>query len=93
LDAISIAKLDINTDFQQAAMSHSNYNFQLIVDLTLVAYHEGARAVLISPYSASEGNQNPSSASEESIMFSLTTIHIQQLIVTFIKPKCQHSII
>ncbi len=55
-DAISIAKLDIDTDFQRAAMSHSNYDFQLIVDLTLIAHREGAHAVPISLYSASEGD-------------------------------------
>jgi hypothetical protein len=82
LNAISITKLDINTDFQRAAMSYSNYDFQLIVDLTLIAYRAGARAVLISPYSAFERDQNLSSASDDSIMFSLTSIHIQQLIVT-----------
>jgi hypothetical protein len=87
LDAISIAKLNIDTDFQWAAMSHSNYNFQLMFDLTLITYCEGARAVRISPYSAFEGDQNLSSASDKLIMFSLTTIHIQQLIVAFIKPN------
>ncbi len=71
-NAISIAKLNIDTDFQQAAMSHFNYNFQLIVDLTLIV----TRAVLISPYSASEGNRNLSSASDKLIMFSLTIIDI-----------------
>ncbi len=66
-------------------MSHSNYDFQLIVDLTLIAYCEGAHAVPISPYSASDRDQNLSSASDKSIMFSLTTIHVQRLIVEFIK--------
>ncbi len=41
-DAISIAKPDIDTDFQQAAMSHSNYDFQLIVNLFLNPNCEGA---------------------------------------------------
>jgi hypothetical protein len=58
----------------------------LIVDLTFIAYCEGACVVPISPYSASEGDQNLSSASDKPIISSLTTFHIQQLIINFIKP-------
>jgi hypothetical protein len=58
-------------------VSTSFANFQLIVDL--IQYCEGAREVPITHYSASEGDrsQSLSSASDKSITFSLTTIHVQ----------------
>jgi hypothetical protein len=49
---------------------------QSIVDLFLIPYHEGACALPITHYSASEGDTSLSSASNKSITFSLTTIHV-----------------
>jgi hypothetical protein len=57
----------------------------LIVELFLIPNCKGACAVPITHYSASEGDQSLSSASDKSILFSLTTIHVQRLIVEFIK--------
>jgi hypothetical protein len=52
LDAILIAKHNIDADFQQAAMSHSNCNVQWIVDLYLNPNCEGACADISPPPSA-----------------------------------------
>jgi hypothetical protein len=71
--------------FEFIVASTSIANFQMIVDLFLIPNREGARAVPITHYSASEGDQSLSSASDKSIMFLLTTIHVQWLIVEFIK--------
>jgi hypothetical protein len=60
-----------------------NHSHQLIVDLLLIPNCEGARAVPITHYSASEGGQSLSSASNKSITFLLTTIHVQRLIFEF----------
>jgi len=59
----------------------------LIIDLFLIQNSEGARAVPITHYSASEGDQSRSlsSASDKSITFSLKNTHVQRLIVEFIK--------
>jgi hypothetical protein len=57
----------------------------LIFDQFLIPNHEEACAVPITHYSASEGDQSLSSASDKSITFSLTTIHVQRMIVEFIK--------
>jgi hypothetical protein len=59
-------------------VSTSFANFQLIVDLFLIQNREGAREVPITHYSASEGDRR-------SITFSLKNIHLQRLIVEFIK--------
>jgi len=66
-------------------VSTSFANFQLIVGLFLIQNCEGAREVPITHYSASEGDRSQSSASDKSITFSLKTIHVQRLIVEFIK--------
>jgi hypothetical protein len=71
--------------FKFIVASTSIANFQLIVDLFLIPNREGACAVPITHYSASEGDQILSSASDKSILFSLTTIHVEWLIVEFIK--------
>jgi hypothetical protein len=60
-------------------------NFQMIVNLFLIPNCEGARAVPITHYSAAEGDRSLSTASDKSITFSLITIHVQRLIVEFIK--------
>jgi hypothetical protein len=68
-------------------VSTSFANFQLIVDLFLIQNREGAHEVPITHYSASEGDRSRSlsSASDKSITFSLKNIHVQRLIVEFIK--------
>ncbi len=74
-----------HTALELIAVLTSFANFQLIVDLFLIQNREGAREVPITHYSASEGDQNLSSASDKSITFSPKTIHVQRLIVEFIK--------
>jgi len=64
--------------FELIVVSTSFANFQLIVDLLLIQNCEGACEVPITHYSASEGDQR-------SITFSLKQIHLQRLIVEFIK--------
>jgi hypothetical protein len=71
--------------FEFIVASKSIADFQLIVDLFLIPNCEGAGAMPITHYSASEGDQSLSSASDKFIMFSLTIIHVQRLIFEFIK--------
>ena len=82
--AISCSKTTFQA-LELIVVSTSFANFQLIVEPFFIQNREGAHEVPITHYSASEGDQSLSSASDKSISFSLKTSHIQRLTVEFIK--------
>ena len=82
--AISCSKTTFQA-LELIVVSTSFANFQLIVEPFFIQNCDGAHEVPITHYSASEGDQSLSSASDKSISFSLKTSHIQRLTVEFIK--------
>jgi hypothetical protein len=78
-------QMEINKNEMKNSWQCRSFIDKMIFDLFFIPNREGARAVPITHYSASEGDQSLPSASDKPIMFSLTTIHIQWLIVEFIK--------